>query len=58
MTDGPVIALDAMGGDAAPDMVLRGADLALVRHPAVKFQIFVEINTCLILKLVGFGKVP
>jgi glycerol-3-phosphate acyltransferase PlsX len=40
MAEGHVIALDAMGGDAAPAMVLMGADLALVRHPAVKFLIF------------------
>src|SRR6266481_10023557 len=40
MTDGPIIALDAMGGDFAPKMVLEGADLALVRHPSVRFQLF------------------
>jgi phosphate acyltransferase len=34
------IALDAMGGDRAPAMVLKGADIALLRHPAVQFQIF------------------
>ena len=27
------IALDAMGGDNAPACVLKGASLALVRHP-------------------------
>jgi glycerol-3-phosphate acyltransferase PlsX len=37
MSDGPVIALDAMGGDLAPAIVLGGADLSLIRHPAVKF---------------------
>ena len=40
MTDGPIIALDAMGGDFAPKMVLEGADLALVRHPSVRFLLF------------------
>ena len=30
------IALDAMGGDHAPEMVLRGADIALERHPGTK----------------------
>jgi glycerol-3-phosphate acyltransferase PlsX len=34
------IALDAMGGDRAPDMVLKGADIALERHPDVRFLIF------------------
>lgn len=31
------IALDAMGGDAGPEMVIPGADLAAVRHPEVRF---------------------
>jgi phosphate acyltransferase len=34
------IALDAMGGDRGPEIVLRGADLALERHPAVRFLLF------------------
>lgn len=34
------IALDAMGGDHAPDMVVRGADLARQRHPHVRFLLF------------------
>jgi len=34
------IALDAMGGDRAPDMVLRGASIALQRHPAAHFLFF------------------
>jgi glycerol-3-phosphate acyltransferase PlsX len=34
------IALDAMGGDRAPAMVIRGADLALERHPDTRFLIF------------------
>ncbi|MFZ2007684.1 MAG: phosphate acyltransferase PlsX [Stellaceae bacterium] len=38
---GPItIALDAMGGDRAPDIVLRGADIALERHPGAKFLLF------------------
>ena len=32
-----VIALDAMGGDAAPRMVVKGADLARKHHPDVRF---------------------
>jgi phosphate acyltransferase len=31
------IALDAMGGDHAPDMVIAGADIARERHPTVRF---------------------
>ncbi len=34
------IALDAMGGDQAPAMVLYGADLALGRAPDLRFSIF------------------
>ncbi len=32
-----IISLDAMGGDFAPDIVVRGAEIALVRHPNVRF---------------------
>jgi glycerol-3-phosphate acyltransferase PlsX len=34
------IALDAMGGDRAPDIVIKGADIALERHPDTRFLIF------------------
>lgn len=34
------VALDAMGGDDAPDMVIDGAEIARQRHPTVKFLIF------------------
>jgi phosphate acyltransferase len=34
------IAVDAMGGARAPDMVLRGADIALQRHPGLRFLLF------------------
>jgi phosphate acyltransferase len=34
------IALDAMGGDHAPDMVIRGAGIALQRFPQAHFLIF------------------
>ena len=38
---GPItIALDAMGGDNAPQMVVDGAAMALVRHPQTKFILF------------------
>ena len=35
-----IIALDAMGGDKAPDMVLDGAMLARERFPSVRFLLF------------------
>lgn len=34
------IALDAMGGDNAPACVLRGAEMALIRHPGIRFVLF------------------
>lgn len=34
------IALDAMGGDNAPECVISGAEMALIRHPGIKFLIF------------------
>ncbi len=40
MSGGITIALDAMGGEHAPDMVLRGADMALQRYPDLRFMLF------------------
>ncbi len=40
MSDSVTIAIDAMGGDRAPAMVLRGADIALQRHPSAHFLLF------------------
>jgi glycerol-3-phosphate acyltransferase PlsX len=34
------IALDAMGGDKAPDMVLRGASIALQRYPQAQYLVY------------------
>jgi glycerol-3-phosphate acyltransferase PlsX len=34
------IALDAMGGDLGPELVIPGADLAAERHPANRFLLF------------------
>ena len=34
-----IIALDAMGGDNAPAMVVRGADIAVERMPDLIFKI-------------------
>ncbi len=35
-----ILALDAMGGDQAPDMVMKGANIARVRHPDLRFILF------------------
>ena len=35
-----MIALDAMGGDRAPDVVIKGANVARVRHPDLHFLLF------------------
>ena len=40
MTEQVVIALDAMGGDLGPDMVLSGAALALKRHPNIELRLY------------------
>jgi phosphate acyltransferase len=40
MTGGPTIALDAMGGDHGPAVVLEGAEIARVRYPELRFQLF------------------
>ena len=34
------IALDAMGGDFGPAVVIPGADIALERHPDTEFVLF------------------
>ena len=36
------VALDAMGGDRAPEMVIKGANIARQRFPTVKFLFFGE----------------
>ena len=40
MSDGYVIALDAMGGDHAPGIVVKGVDIAHLRFPEVKYLLF------------------
>ena len=40
MTAHLTLSLDAMGGDKAPEMVIRGAELALERFPDLRFLIF------------------
>ena len=36
MTNHPIISLDAMGGDDAPEIVIQGAELALRQYPRMK----------------------
>ena len=40
MAANATIALDAMGGDKAPEMVLRGASIALQRYPQARYLLF------------------
>ena len=40
MAAGPTIALDAMGGDHGPEVVVPGAALALERHPDSQYILF------------------
>ena len=40
MPDKVRIALDAMGGDHGPSVVLPGADISLARHPDMEFLLF------------------
>ena len=40
MADSVAIALDAMGGDLAPGMVIKGANIARQRFPQARFLIF------------------
>ncbi len=40
MTEKITIALDAMGGDAAPDMVIEGMRIAHLRYPGTRFILY------------------
>jgi phosphate acyltransferase len=40
VSDSITLAIDAMGGDRAPAMVLKGADIALERYPGAQFLLF------------------
>ena len=40
MRNGATIALDAMGGDSAPGIVLKGADIARQRYPSIDYLLF------------------
>ncbi len=36
----PVIALDAMGGDVGPEVVIAGAEVARERYPGIRFRLY------------------
>lgn len=36
----PIIALDAMGGDVGPEVVVAGAEVARERYPGIRFRIY------------------
>ncbi len=38
--DGYALAIDAMGGDRAPEIVIAGLDIAAERHPKARFLLF------------------
>ncbi|MFQ3622680.1 MAG: phosphate acyltransferase, partial [Acetobacteraceae bacterium] len=40
MTADPVLAIDAMGGDRAPEIVVQGLEVTAERHPAARFLLF------------------
>ena len=44
MSDRLVIALDAMGGDKAPEVVIDGAEIARERFPDISFLMFGELS--------------
>ena len=47
MSDNLTVSLDVMGGDNGPETVLHGADIALLRNPALRFQLFGEEDAVL-----------
>jgi glycerol-3-phosphate acyltransferase PlsX len=40
MSASPVLAIDAMGGDRAPEIVIDGLEIAAERHPQLRFLLF------------------
>jgi glycerol-3-phosphate acyltransferase PlsX len=40
MSRSNILAVDAMGGDAAPEVIIAGLEIAAERHPLAKFLIF------------------
>ncbi len=36
----PIIALDAMGGDVGPEVVIAGAEVARERYPGIRFRLY------------------
>ena len=40
MTNGLTIAIDAMGGDSGPEMVMAALEIVATRHPGVQMLAF------------------
>jgi glycerol-3-phosphate acyltransferase PlsX len=43
MSRNSILAVDAMGGDQAPEMVISGLEIAATRHPDAKFLVYGDI---------------
>jgi phosphate acyltransferase len=43
MSRNSILAVDAMGGDQAPEMVISGLEIAATRHPAAKFLVYGDL---------------
>ena len=43
MANAITLSLDAMGGDAGPDVVVPGAAIALVRRPGTRFVMYGDV---------------
>jgi glycerol-3-phosphate acyltransferase PlsX len=55
MPQNPTIALDAMGGDHGPRIVIEGAEIARVRHPDLRYFIYGQ-ESALAVELAKFPK--
>lgn len=43
MSRNMILAVDAMGGDQAPDMVIAGLEIAAIRHPQANFLVYGDL---------------
>jgi glycerol-3-phosphate acyltransferase PlsX len=43
MSRNTILAVDAMGGDQAPEMVISGLEIAAVRHPQARFLLYGDL---------------
>ena len=56
MTERPVIALDVMGGDGGPSVVIAAAEIAQERYPKLSFRLF-GVESAIRAELVGAKRV-